>query len=76
VKMTLCRTKDGRYLRAASREAAPEGSEVVEVLRLSLQGLQAAISVLAGRPCGRPQDKPSTQGLRTATKPSTAVQYP
>jgi len=49
VKMTLCRTKDGRYLAAAGREAAPEGSEIVEPSNLSLSGLQAVITPPNGR---------------------------
>ena len=50
MKMTLCRTKDRRYLAAAGRKAAPEGAEVVEPSRLNLGGLQAAIM---GRRAGR-----------------------
>jgi len=64
--MTLFRTKDGRYLAAAGREAAPEGAEVVEQSKLSLNGLQAAIQALSGRPCGRPESRAA--GLRRLGK--------
>ena len=49
MKMTLCRTKDGRYLRAAGREAAPEGSEVIEPSKLSLSEPQAVVAALRGQ---------------------------